>query len=90
FIGVIIIFILLGLLSGCLDNYLKYLRDQKNGVFSLNLIFIMIVSTQFISGTIRGDTATNIQESIYLFIPFLFFLIITRYKFVFSSRQQMK
>lgn len=90
FIGVIIIFILLGLLSGCLDNYLKYLRDQKNGVFSLNLIFIMIVSTQFISGTIRGDTATNIQESMYLFIPFLFFLIITRYKFVFSSRQQMK
>lgn len=90
FIGVIIMFILFGLLSGCLDNYLKYLRDQKNGIYSLNLIFIMIVSTQFISGSIRGDTATNIQESMYLFIPFLFLLIITRYRFIFSSGKQMK
>lgn len=84
-IWMIFVFLIFGVVCGLLDNYTNYLRAEKNGLFSTNLIFITIVTVQFLSGSIRGDTATNIQESFYLFLPFLFLLIASKYKFVLSK-----
>ncbi|MGW7834704.1 O-antigen polysaccharide polymerase Wzy [Staphylococcus xylosus] len=80
-IGVILVGIIFGVICGIADNYSQHLIKQKNGRNSINLIMIIIVMIQIIMGSIRGDTATNIQESLYLFLPLLLILNFSRYKF---------
>lgn len=84
-VGIFIMFIFFGVMCGIIDNYIGYIRTATNGLHSINLIFITLVSIQFISGSIRGDTATNIQESMYLFIPFLIIMILSKYKFIYRN-----
>lgn len=82
-IGVFIMFIFFGVMCGIIDNYISYLRTKDQGLRSINIIFLVLVSIQFISGSIRGDTATNMQECMYLFIPLLFIMILSKYKFIY-------
>ncbi|KDP49007.1 O-antigen polysaccharide polymerase Wzy [Staphylococcus haemolyticus] len=83
-IGIILASSIFGILCGLADQYSLKLRKSKEGIYSIKLIFITIISIQIIMGSIRGDTATNIQEAFYLFIPLGIMLWLSKFKIKFK------
>lgn len=79
-IGVILAGVIFGVVCGIVDNYSQHLRNIDKGKYSINLIMITLISIQIIMGSIRGDTATNIQEALYLFIPLWIILKFAKFK----------
>lgn len=79
-VGVILVSVIFGVICGIADNYSQHLINHPDGRNSINLIMIVIVMIQIIMGSIRGDTATNIQEALYLFLPLLLILHFSKYK----------
>lgn len=79
-VGIILASIVFGVLCGIADQYSLKLRTSKEGLHSVQLILITIISIQIIMGSIRGDTATNIQESLYLFLPLGIMFWLSKFK----------
>ncbi|MDN8759630.1 oligosaccharide repeat unit polymerase, partial [Staphylococcus aureus] len=65
--GIVLASVIFGVLCGLADQYSISLRNNEKGIYSIRLILITLISIQLIMGSIRGDTATNIQEACYLF-----------------------
>lgn len=82
--GIILASIIFAIFCGLADQYSLSLRKAENGIYSINLILITILSIQLIMGSIRGDTATNIQEALYLFIPLALLLWLSQIKLKFK------
>ncbi|WP_210132768.1 oligosaccharide repeat unit polymerase [Staphylococcus sp. GDH8C126P] len=79
-IGVIIAAVIFGVGCGLADAYCLHLRSTKEGLESVSLAMVTIIATQMIMGSIRGDTATNIQEAFYLFVPLYILLKLSYYR----------
>ncbi|MBF7017998.1 O-antigen polymerase [Staphylococcus durrellii] len=79
-IGVIVASVIFGIACGLADSYCLHLRKTKDGLKSVKLVMIVIIATQMIMGSIRGDTATNIQEAFYLFLPLIIFIKLSYYR----------
>ncbi|WP_210129994.1 O-antigen polymerase [Staphylococcus sp. GDX8P54P] len=78
--GIVLASVIFGVLCGLADQYSISLRNNEKGIYSIRLILITLISIQLIMGSIRGDTATNIQEACYLFIPLAFMMWISKFK----------
>ena len=78
--GIILASVIFGVFCGLADQYSLSLRATKDGCHSINLILITIISIQLIMGSVRGDTATNIQEAFYLFIPMSLMFWLSKFK----------
>ncbi|UJS28630.1 oligosaccharide repeat unit polymerase [Macrococcoides canis] len=85
-IGIIVMGIFWGGITGIFDKGIYFIKKNNENYISIKSIMITTFGVQFITGAIRGDTATTIQESMYLFIPFLILLIISRYKFTVGGK----
>ncbi|MGK0553066.1 O-antigen polymerase [Macrococcus capreoli] len=86
FLGILLMGILWGLLTGMFDKDMYVIRQNNTDYISVKTIMIVTFSVQFITGAVRGDTATTLQEAMYLFIPLFIFLMISKFKFTFGGK----
>lgn len=78
FLGVIIWAFFFGTLFALIDIYILQLR--KNGWKNFKLILTIIMSIHLSIGLVRGDTSTNIQEMMYIYIPIIIIYYLSKYK----------
>ncbi|KRQ85840.1 hypothetical protein ABG79_02378 [Caloramator mitchellensis] len=79
-IGIIVIGMIWGIITALVDRKL-YIKDPVYRKFnSTKILALITIIVQLITGSLRGDTPTTLQETQLVIIPFLILLYMSKYK----------